>query len=149
VNLTEAQRLAKKLMQTHGLLPQWKFEFDRAVIRFGSCQWGRKKITLSAHLVQLNDQRQVEDTLLHEIAHALAGPRAGHGPKWKLLARTLGCSDQRCYGDEVVGPKRKYVGMCPTCGYKLHRNRRSRVSCGRCDRRFNRAHLIQWAKSDP
>ncbi len=35
---------------------------------------------------------QVRDTVLHEIAHAIAGPEAGHGPLWKATARRIGAT---------------------------------------------------------
>jgi hypothetical protein len=54
---------------------------DSAVRRFGTCRYSRKLITLSRQLIELNDQARVLDTILHEIAHALAGPKTGHGPE--------------------------------------------------------------------
>ena len=56
MELAVAERMARFLMRKHGLTGEWKFAFDRAVLRFGSCQWRRKKITLSAHLTELNDE---------------------------------------------------------------------------------------------
>ena len=38
------------------------------------------------------DPREVRDTILHEIAHALAGAKAKHGPAWKAIARRLGAT---------------------------------------------------------
>jgi predicted SprT family Zn-dependent metalloprotease len=144
MDLAVAERMARFLMRKHGLAGEWKFEFDRAVLRFGSCQWRRKKITLSAHLTELNDESQVRDTILHEIAHALAPPRAGHGKKWQKIARAIGCNGMRCYGDEVVAPQPKFVGTCPSCSMTVKRNRRNRLSCAKCDRRFNPKFLLVW-----
>ena len=36
--------------------------------------------------------REVRDTILHEIAHALAGAKARHGPAWKAIAKRLGAT---------------------------------------------------------
>jgi len=144
MTLTDAKRLALDLIKAHGLRG-WSFTFDRAVTRFGSCNERRRRITLSAKLTELNDAAAVRDTILHEIAHALVGIRAGHGPKWRKAALAIGCNGQRCYGDEVRAPTAKFIGTCPTCGYKLHRSRRRRVSCGKCERRFNPRHLIVWS----
>jgi len=46
---------------------------------------------------------QLTDTILHEIAHALAGPAAKHGPAWKAIARRLGATPKSCApeSDEV------------------------------------------------
>jgi predicted SprT family Zn-dependent metalloprotease len=41
--------------------------------------------------------KQVRDTVLHEVAHAIAGNRAGHGPEWKEVAKRIGCSATRCH----------------------------------------------------
>ncbi|MCC7085175.1 MAG: SprT-like domain-containing protein [Pirellulales bacterium] len=144
MDLAAAQRMAQLLMRKHGLFPEWKFEFDRAVLRFGSCQWRRKKITLSAYLTALNDDVQVRDTILHEIAHALAPPRAGHGKKWRQIAQAIGCNAMRCYGEEVIAPKPKFIGTCPSCSMKVGRNRRDLLSCAKCDRRFNPKYLLVW-----
>jgi predicted SprT family Zn-dependent metalloprotease len=148
MQLAAAERLAKQLMQKHGLLPSWRFAFDRAVVRFGSCNWGQRKITLSTKLTSINDEAAVRDTILHEIAHALTSPRSGHGRKWKRVAEAIGACAQRCYGNEVVLPAHKYVGTCPTCRRTIQRNRRARVSCAHCDRGFNPKHLFRWSESE-
>jgi predicted SprT family Zn-dependent metalloprotease len=31
-----------------------------------------------------------KNTVLHEIAHAIAGPEAGHGSQWKRIAHQIG-----------------------------------------------------------
>jgi predicted SprT family Zn-dependent metalloprotease len=147
MQLAEAEKLAIALMQRHGLLPQWKFAFDRAVRRFGCCNERKKLITLSARLTELNSEYEVRDTILHEIAHALVGVRAKHGRKWRQMASLVGCNARSCYGDEVRQPPGKFIGRCPTCGYEIHRSRRKRISCGRCDRAFNPRHLFAWSRA--
>ena len=67
-----ARRLALGLMREHRVPGDWLFEFDRSKVRFGRCHYGRKEISLSRHLVELNDEAEVRETILHEIAHALA-----------------------------------------------------------------------------
>ena len=37
-------------------------------------------------------EEQIRDTVLHEIAHAIAGHEAGHGPLWKATARRIGAT---------------------------------------------------------
>ena len=147
MNLVDAESLARSLMREHGLTPRWKFSFDRAIRRFGCCNERKRLITLSARLTELNSEYEVRDTILHEIAHALVGVRAGHGRKWRRMASIIGCNARSCYGDEVRQPPGKFVGHCPTCGYEIHRSRRRRVSCGKCDGRFNPHHLFVWTRS--
>ncbi|HZZ28446.1 MAG TPA: SprT-like domain-containing protein [Pirellulales bacterium] len=147
MQLADAEKLAHELMRQHSLLPRWKFDFDRAVRRFGSCNERKRLITLSARLTELNSEYEVRDTILHEIAHALVGVRAKHGRKWRRMASIIGCNARSCYGDEVQQPPMKFTGRCPTCGYEVQRSRRRRISCGRCDRKFNPRHLFAWSRT--
>lgn len=123
-------------MDRHGL-SEWRFQFDRARRRFGSCQPTRRRITLSIVLTHLNDESQVRDTILHEIAHALT-PKAGHGPAWKQKCLEIGANPQRCYTDEEVAspPKRSawfQIG-CARCDWWVDRHRRTRrkLVCRKC-----------------
>ena len=63
--------------------PAWSFEFNRRKRSLGLCFHHRKAVELSLHLVEHNGPEEVLDTLLHEIAHALVGPRHGHDAVWK------------------------------------------------------------------
>jgi len=132
----DARELAWQLMRLHGL-SNWKFEFDHARRRFGSCQSTRKVITLSRPLVLLNDVQQVRDTILHEIAHALT-PGDGHGAKWRRKCAEIGANPKRCYDDTtVVSPARAPAPFrygCQTCGWWVDRRRRNRglYVCAKC-----------------
>src|SRR5690242_11321616 len=87
LNLADAKRLAEQLMKTHNVSLAWSFRFDSAKVRFGKCDYRGREITLSRHLVELNDEAEVRDTILHEIAHALVRPNVGHGPAWQRVAQ--------------------------------------------------------------
>lgn len=111
----DARRLAKGLMEEHGLvLEGWTFAFDAAKARLGMCNYTKKRITLSKHLVATNDSAEIKNTILHEIAHALAGKDAGHGPEWIAVARRIGCSGERC-SDANMGVARPHLVRCD-CG---------------------------------
>lgn len=140
-----AHKLARTLMREHGLTG-WEFGFDKAIRRFGACYHGRKLITLSQTLVELNDETQVRNTILHEIAHALAGREHGHDNYWRKIAISIGDDGQRCYDSNLVKrPPKKFVGICPNCKMEYPRNRRLDTSCGKCDRRYNPTYKLQWA----
>jgi hypothetical protein len=51
----------------------WRFRYDNAKKRLGRCFYFKKLITLSTNLVLLNDSDnwQIDDTIRHEIAHAI------------------------------------------------------------------------------
>ncbi len=120
MELKDAQDLAATLMQAHGV-GHWSFTFDRATRRFGLTNYTTRTISLSAPLSVLNPEEQVADTILHEIGHVLAGPRAGHGPEWKAIMRTLGGRPIQ-YGNGV-SPERRYTAYCDHCGKRYRRDR--------------------------
>lgn len=144
MDLTEARALARSLMAQHGLTG-WRFEFDRAKRRAGVCRHGQKVIGLSAPITRLHPEAEVRDTILHEIAHALAGPRAGHGPAWVATARRIGCSGERCVSEDVPTVPGDWVGVCPR-GHVADRHRRPErvLLCGRCRGYADRDRIFQW-----
>jgi predicted SprT family Zn-dependent metalloprotease len=145
MKLEDAWQLATNLMRLHGLLPAWSFDFDRSMVRFGKCNYTKKRISLSRHLVEMNAESEVRDTILHEIAHALAPRGAGHGPVWQALALSIGCNGRRCYGHEVARPAPKHKGTCPTCKRVIHRHRRTVLACGKCATAFDPRYAFIWS----
>lgn len=139
---------ATTLMDKHNLLASgWKFEFDNAKRRFGLCHFGTKTISLSKHLVKLNGIESVQNTILHEIAHALVGVKHGHDAVWRAKAIEIGCDGKCCYSrEEVARPERKYIGTCPN-GHtsERHRMTKKKTSCGRCSRVYDERFLITWS----
>lgn len=102
------ENFAQKVFKQHGL-EGWSFGFDRATVRYGQCRYSDKAITLSRKLVELNSIEESMGTVLHEVAHALAGHTAGHGPQWKAACVRIGAKPETTYGDEVIQPEPKYV----------------------------------------
>ena len=148
MNLTVAKILAMELMAKHGLIQNgWKFSYDNAKSRFGSCRHRKKMITLSQHLVCLNDVDRVKNTILHEIAHALT-PGHRHDSVWVAKAIEIGCDGQRCYSlDETVTPQGRYIAICKGCKGEFHKHRKPRKmsSCGKCSGgRFNMEYKLEY-----
>lgn len=145
MELSDAEKLARSLMDYHGL-EHVPLQWHRKTREFGTCQhkranmwspWECTAIMLSSGLVRHNSPEQVRDTVLHEIAHAKAGPQAGHGVMWKMQARMIGCDPSPCCGKGVTMIPGKYTASCP-CGTphefyrlptrgKICRNCRSRL----------------------
>lgn len=96
-SLNEVEAHARACLDACGLAA-WEFGWDRAVKRLGCCCVARRRITLSRYFVQAHlhgEQAQILDTILHEIAHALAWEQArhaGHGPLWKAWCVALGAT---------------------------------------------------------
>ncbi len=98
-----AKKLLNKKLAEHGLKARgWTGHLDSALRRFGVCYYAKKRISLSRHLVALNSDEETLDTILHEIAHALAGPEAGHGLQWRTVASRLGADPKGVYDAEEV-----------------------------------------------
>ena len=89
--LVEVAREARALMDEHGL-QEWTFRFSAARGRLGECRERERLIRLSRRHAVNGGPREVRDTILHEIAHALAGARARHGPAWKAIAKRIGAT---------------------------------------------------------
>jgi len=155
MELAQAEQLARDLMKQHGLTRQgWRFAWSRGKRQLGAAvirksndpRTGRnttiKTIRLSHHLVQLNDEAEVRDTILHEIAHALAGLDNGHNAEWKAMCRRIGAKPQRLAGEHVVVPPRRpapYHIVCGSCGQsltprhrKIHPKRLAAAYCRSC-----------------
>lgn len=137
--LSYTENLAVSLMKKHGIWEQgWRFEWDNAKRRYGVCKYRSKTIGLSKNLVSLNTAEKTKDTILHEIAHAIAGYKAGHGWEWKQVCIRIGAKPERCYSDDTNTPKLKYYAKCGACGKehqraKAFRKTVKRVSCN-CQR---------------
>lgn len=151
MDLPSAAKLADDLMQTHGLTG-WSFGFNRAKRQLGVCRFAAKRIELSAHFVSANDEAAVRDTLLHEIAHALAGREAGHGPRWKAICAELGCKPERL-DHEAVMPEGRWRAKCPSCSEAFHRHRRPMrgrtYACRRCGPRRGKLRFETKPASTP
>jgi hypothetical protein len=151
VELKQVERLAKALMAKHGLT-EWYFVWRRWKVTFGACDGVRQIIYLSGPLTRLNSEKEVKDTILREIAHALAGCGEGHGAKWKRTARRIGAVPKRCCGSEVTRPKTRWIGTCPSCRYQTERYRRGKqVACQYCcdghnGGRYTDKYLMRWTR---
>ena len=107
MNPFDALTLLNDKLDQHGLLAQgWTGSLDNAERRFGVCRPASKEISISRALASLNSNEEVLDTILHEIAHALAGietgENCGHDERWKAICRRIGARPERCYDSEEV-----------------------------------------------
>ena len=89
--LNDVARMARRLMDEHGLTG-WTLAFAEARKRLGNCHFQDRMIRISRTHALEGSVEQIRDTVLHEIAHAIAGHEAGHGPPWKATARRIGAT---------------------------------------------------------
>lgn len=87
-----AKKLCIYLMRRHGLMRKgWRFAFMTSKVDYGDCCSSAKLIRLSKYHGMLKNPKEVEDSILHEICHALVGCSRGHNKVWKKKAIELGC----------------------------------------------------------
>ena len=122
--------LARSEMDKNNLF-DWNLELDFAKVRAGACHFNEKKITFSRNFVKNSSEKDIKDTILHEIAHALVGPMHGHDKVWKEMASKLGCSAKRCHILEFSDYK--WIRFCTNHCWeqKIHR-RKSNLICKKC-----------------
>jgi predicted SprT family Zn-dependent metalloprotease len=120
-------RRAYRMLACFGL-HDWHFAYNRRKQSMGFCRYASKTIELSCYLVVQNGPEEVEDTILHEIAHALVGPGHGHNTVWKRKCIEIGARPVRCgQADMPVG---RWRALCRGCGKLYHRYRRPKQPRG-------------------
>jgi len=128
---TETSALALDLMTNHGLLAKgWHFAFNNRKRGLGLCSYRKQTIYVSTYHVALNPDDEVRDTILHEIAHALAGGFAGHGRIWKLQAMAIGARPQACamLSKTLAMPAGSYFAVCGVCKARRERYRKPKAN---------------------
>jgi predicted SprT family Zn-dependent metalloprotease len=144
--LERVRTWANALIALH-LDESWSFGFDNAKTRAGLCNFTAKRITVSRYLAARFEDDDIHQTLLHEVAHAIAGPRVGHGPRWRSIAAELGYVGGRLHDGPTATEHAPWVGTCPA-GHIVHRYRRPTrpMACGRCSRRYDPRFTISWSR---
>ena len=137
--LAEISHRARTELHRHKL-PDWDFAWDAAQQRGGICNYEHKFIGLSASYALAIDDQEVLDTLLHEIAHALVGPKHHHDETWSRKARSIGCSAKVVHNVTFSMPR--WEGSCPNDCSRMQRLRRNRLICRLC------GEWIQWRRLD-
>jgi hypothetical protein len=127
-------KFCNSVLESNGL-HGWRFKLDRAKMRCGCCQYNKQIISLSRFYVA-NQNVPIEglqDTVLHEIGHALAGWQAGHGPEWKRVCIAIGYTNpsRMCPFPTIAQPK--YIVSCGCNESARYRYRRCASSvCRKC-----------------
>ena len=142
--LAEISALARAFLARHqeqypGPLEGWNFAWDAALRRGGVCNYQDRIIGLSAAYALVAAREEIEDTILHEIAHAIVGGHHNHDQTWRDMALKIGCSAEVCHTVEFAGLR--WEGRCPNGCARIQRMRRNKLVCRTCDNRL-RWHRI-------
>lgn len=141
---SEVRGFARRLMKENGV-GHLALEFVVSKKERGACVFdadGPVKIVLSKFWTKRLPERLVADTILHEIAHAIVGYEAGHGPTWKRMAKLLGANPNYAPTDAEINRLRaeayKYRVECQEHGVLDYIDRATkrytegRVKCAKC-----------------
>jgi SprT protein len=153
MDLNEAKALAEELIAEH-LDASWTFGWINHLTVMGQCSHHQRRILLARKLTPIADDDAVRDTILHEIAHALAGPSHDHDATWRRLARSLGCPDTAHIDPARVGNPREtlapWVGTCPAghvSEVRYFRKPRARYACSVCCQgKWQEQHVLTYRK---
>lgn len=146
MKLIDAEILANKLMQEHGLIDLgWTFNWLKSSHVFGRCSYTPKNISLSLELVRLNEPLKVTDTILHEIAHAIAGYKAGHGADWKKVCVKIGCRPVACFDSTIaITSRTKFISVCNNCNKEHISHDQKPIYCY-CQISKDKKEFLNWA----
>ena len=133
MDLKDLEAIASTELSKQGL-QDWSFRLVDTKRRLGACKFRLKRIEIAEFYARNSPPNTVLDTLLHEIAHALAGPVARHGPAWKAIAIRLGAIPRACETtDEAFVKPGDWQMTCPACKKTIHRYRKPKTLSGyRC-----------------
>ena len=118
----EVVALARRMFPSYSYAPMPTVEFYEKGRSAGKC-WGYSRIAYNSHVFAQRSDKENNDTIIHEIAHAVAnftGLGSGHNPGWKRICRALGGNGERCYQSATIEVKlarvRKRYQYRATCG---------------------------------
>lgn len=163
-HLFDVWSLADRLLAEHGLKTKdWKVVFDNTKHRGGQCRYREREIGLSAHLMAIWEFEHCQNTIAHEIAHALVRPKLRssgrwdiHSKEWRAKFLELGGNGKTRWGsdgEKRIPSQRKvnWIGTCPK-GHTRGRTRKPlagrNYSCGTCaPGRYDNRYQIVWRKA--
>lgn len=152
VNITKSvvESFGYAALEENGLT-DWKIKWGKSKKNYGLCYYSKKLIVLSEFLFQrLEDKRNMVNTVLHEVAHAIAGYKTvlirgkkktkHHTKEWKDACILVGARPERCSSASLDDNLEdyKYTLVCPECGTTHSQSRmpKYKESCAKCQPKF-------------
>ncbi len=115
MKIPAAYRRGVELLKQHGL-DKWRLRFTRRIAQLGATHFADRVICVNAPLILANDTVKFEETMLHEIAHAIMGSSwawadGDHGPEWQRIAKDIGCEGRRIADMSRYNPAVYYISQ--------------------------------------
>ena len=122
---------------------------SRATGRLGQCSYRIRQVEVSDVLLRPEHHAKRNNTLKHEVAHAvnplIHGHNDSHGPNWRRIMIAFGERPERCNTDKDVSAdmrkrrvaKAKMIWACQRCEnefpiIKRRKHPINRYKCGKC-----------------
>ena len=136
-------------------VPKIEFKTKKYKSRYGQCEkkYGQYKITINEYLINTNNEKEIKDTIIHEILHTLPDCM-NHGKIWKQKAMIINnrynMDISRCGNFQIVEMQEakeevQYMFKCKDCGQIIKRKRMSKFvreyehyHCAICKGKFER-----------
>jgi predicted SprT family Zn-dependent metalloprotease len=123
----------------------------------GSYHQKKKQITLGAHLLASGTEKEIDEILLHEVAHAITHHKfpkvSAHGREFIAACVALGIPPTRTVKFPVVEwlKSERITYECDSCGQTSLRKRKLRSIRGDCGHKFAPAggYLVAISENQP
>lgn len=97
---------------------------------------GRYSIRLNPLFCTQYPEDTLKETIPHEVAHIVSYALQldeGHGKNWKRIAKSLGCSGNRCHNHNIIDPRKETYMVVFPCGkkFEIGKIRYNRIMRGR------------------
>ena len=105
----------------------WTFKMNNSKTTLGMCKYGKKQVCISSYLLRgiSCDENKIRNTILHEIAHIIAGHENNHNHNWKKVAVSIGASPATCGTMDTIDPS--YIMYCPKGCFKKGYHRKPKI----------------------
>ena len=126
----------------------WTMGYNNRKRSFGVCRYTQRRIELSKAFIDSGETfAKMEDTIRHEIAHALEyeiyGTR-GHGIRWKRMCAITGADPSRTHATENA-PKGRYELICESRAKvvgTMHRRPSCTYRCKDCNCPYRKLKVV-------
>lgn len=114
-DIKDAEKLIQEKMELHELTKNgWTYKISSKMVTCaGKCSYKKNTLTFAKNFCTNVEESELINTILHEIAHAIVGPKTNHNETWRKLHIKMGGDGERCHRETFSPPK--YLMECTKC----------------------------------